>query len=192
MAKNKDKESEENEKQYIYIIQASNEKTKCKVGKTNNLNRRLKQYNSRTGVSKDVIFQYLFTCEVENMEVMEKAIKEKYTHLREEERREMYFYNPTLFKDYVAFIKSHNLYIEEIFIKPVPPKQITKIVAKRGRRGSGSFVETKKPSARLALHLVPFLISVLSFLICDLAIAYHCHYPNYQSPSCHFVSKRLL
>ncbi len=32
----------EEEKHYIYIVQSSIETTKCKIGKTNNLQRRLK------------------------------------------------------------------------------------------------------------------------------------------------------
>jgi predicted GIY-YIG superfamily endonuclease len=34
------------EKQYIYIVQSSKETTKCKIGKTNSLERRLKEYNN--------------------------------------------------------------------------------------------------------------------------------------------------
>ncbi|MDR0569246.1 MAG: GIY-YIG nuclease family protein, partial [Spirochaetaceae bacterium] len=37
------------EKQYIYIVQASKETSRCKIGKTNDLERRLKEYNSITG-----------------------------------------------------------------------------------------------------------------------------------------------
>jgi hypothetical protein len=47
-------------KQYIYIAQASNESTRCKIGKTKSLERRLKEYNNMTGKSKDVVYQYLF------------------------------------------------------------------------------------------------------------------------------------
>ena len=47
-------------KQYIYIVQASLEPAKCKIGKTNDLERRLKEYNNMTGKSKENIYQYLF------------------------------------------------------------------------------------------------------------------------------------
>ncbi|MDR0409351.1 MAG: GIY-YIG nuclease family protein [Spirochaetaceae bacterium] len=47
------------EKQYIYIVQASLEPSKCKIGKTNDLERRLKEYNNITGKSKDNIYRYL-------------------------------------------------------------------------------------------------------------------------------------
>jgi len=40
-------------KEYIYIVQALLERGKCKIGKTNNLERRLKEYNSITEVSID-------------------------------------------------------------------------------------------------------------------------------------------
>ncbi|MDR0522170.1 MAG: GIY-YIG nuclease family protein, partial [Planctomycetaceae bacterium] len=53
-------------KQYIYIVQASLEPSRCKIGKTNDLERRLKEYNNITGKSKDNIYQYLFTCEVKD------------------------------------------------------------------------------------------------------------------------------
>jgi predicted GIY-YIG superfamily endonuclease len=62
-------------KQYIYIVQALLEPSKCKIGKTTDLERRLKEYNNITGKSKDNIYQYLFTCEVKNMAAVEK---EKY------------------------------------------------------------------------------------------------------------------
>ncbi|EPY1732410.1 GIY-YIG nuclease family protein [Campylobacter upsaliensis] len=35
-------------KQYLYIAQGSLEPSKCKIGITNDLNRRLKEYNSTT------------------------------------------------------------------------------------------------------------------------------------------------
>ncbi|WP_270978495.1 GIY-YIG nuclease family protein [Campylobacter upsaliensis] len=38
-------------KQYLYIAQGSLEPSKCKIGITNDLNRRLKEYNSTTGIS---------------------------------------------------------------------------------------------------------------------------------------------
>ena len=62
----------------VYIVQASLEPAKCKIGKTNDLDRRLKEYNNITGVSKENIYQYLFTCEVKNMALVENAVK-KYT-----------------------------------------------------------------------------------------------------------------
>src|SRR5215469_8806003 len=94
------------EKQYIYIVQALLEPAKCKIGKTNDLERRLKDYNGMTGKSKDNIYQYLFTCEVKNMTQVEKDIKEKYCTHREESSKEIYFFNPHFFKHYVTFIQT--------------------------------------------------------------------------------------
>ena len=66
-------------KHFIYIVQAMLEPTKCKIGKTNDLKRRLKEYNNMTGKSKENVYQYLFTCEVKNMTVVENDIKEEYS-----------------------------------------------------------------------------------------------------------------
>jgi predicted GIY-YIG superfamily endonuclease len=71
-------------KQYIYIVQSSKETTKCKIGKTNNLERRLKDYNGMTGKSKDTVYQYLMTCEVKDMTTVENDLKYKFVTLREE------------------------------------------------------------------------------------------------------------
>jgi len=133
LAKNKTDKSKSSvvkPKQYIYIVQASLEPAKCKIGKTNDLDRRLKEYNNMTGKSKDNIYRYLFTCEVKDMAQLENAIKEQFSHLREEKSKEIYFYNSTLFKGYIKFIKSHKMFVKEIFIKTEDKKQIVKIVKK--------------------------------------------------------------
>ena len=117
-------------KEYVYIVQSSLEQTKCKIGITDNLERRLKEYNSTTGKSKDNVYSYLFTCEVKNMRQVENDIKNQFTHLREDTKKEIYFYNSHLFNMYVGFIKSHDLFVEEIFIKPKEKKTVVKIVKK--------------------------------------------------------------
>ena len=99
--------AKEKAKQYIYIVQASLEPAKCKIGITGDLERRLKDYNNMTGKSKDNVYRYVFTCEVNDMAEVENDIKGKFLHLREEASKEIYFYNSILFKDYVKFIKSH-------------------------------------------------------------------------------------
>ena len=119
-----------NENQYIYIIQALLEPTKCKIGKTNDLERRLKEYNSITGKSKENASQYLFSCEVKNMAKVENDIKEKFITLREEKSKEIYFFNSALFEHYVNYIKLHPLFIREIFIKKDNKEPIIKIVKK--------------------------------------------------------------
>ena len=91
-------------KQFIYIAQASNESTRCKIGKTKDLERRLKQYNTMTGKSKDVIYQYLFACEVRDMTSVEKDIKEKFSTYREGKSTEMYILNSEMLPNYINFI----------------------------------------------------------------------------------------
>ena len=115
-------------KQYIYIVQASLEPSKCKIGKTNDLERRLKEYNNITGVSKENKYQYLFTCEVKNMAQVESDIKNQFPNLREEKSKEIYFYNSGLFDDYVKFIKLHKMFVVETYIKPKNKREIIKIV----------------------------------------------------------------
>ena len=117
-------------KQYIYIVQGSLETAKCKIGKTNDLERRLKEYNSMTGKSKDNVYQYLFACEVKNMAQVENDLKEKYFTLREEKSREIYFYNSVWYKHYETFIKTHPMFVKEIIVKAEPKKQVVKIVKK--------------------------------------------------------------
>jgi hypothetical protein len=116
-------------KQYIYIVQATKEDTKCKIGKTNDLDRRLNDYNNRTGKSKENVYQYLFTCEVADMSQVENDIKNEFSKLREQKSREIYFYNNDLIADYANFIKSHKLFVKEIAIKT--PKEKIKIVKEK-------------------------------------------------------------
>jgi len=118
------------EKQYIYIVQAKQEGTRCKIGITNDLKRRLKEYNNTTGKSKDNNSEYLFTCEVKDMAKVENDIKVEFGRLREDKHKEIYFYNSDLFGDYVNFIKSHKLFVKEISIKVEEKKQVVKIVKK--------------------------------------------------------------
>jgi predicted GIY-YIG superfamily endonuclease len=122
--------AKDKKKEYIYIVQASLEPSKCKIGKTNDLERRLKEYNNMTGKSKENIYQYLFTCEVKDMAQVENAVKEKFAALREEKSKEIYFYNTPLFQHYANFIKLHKLYVREIFIKTEDKKEMVKIVKK--------------------------------------------------------------
>ncbi|MCC6866494.1 MAG: GIY-YIG nuclease family protein [Ignavibacteria bacterium] len=117
-------------KQYIYIVQSSHETTKCKIGATIDLKRRLKDYNNMTGKSKENIYRYLFNCEVKDMTQMENEIKKEYSYLREEKSKEIYFYNSDLFDKFVQFIKSHKLFVKEIFLKTDDKKQIVKLIKK--------------------------------------------------------------
>ena len=78
--------------QYVYIVQASAEPAKCKIGVTDDLERRLKDYNSMTGKSTDNLHAYLFTCAVKNMRKVEEDIKGMFYKMREMGSREIYFY----------------------------------------------------------------------------------------------------
>ena len=117
-------------KEYIYIVQARLEPSKCKIGKTNDLDRRLKEYNNMTGKSKENVYKYLFCCEVKDMSALENEIKKKFATLREEKSKEIYFYNSPLFEDYIKFIKSNKLFIKEIYLKTEDKTQKVKIVKK--------------------------------------------------------------
>jgi predicted GIY-YIG superfamily endonuclease len=115
-------------KQYIYIAQAFKEDNVCKIGITNDLKRRLKEYNSTTGKSQGNAHEYLFACEVKNMRQVENDIKNEFLRYREKGKREIYFYNEPLFKDYMQFIRGHKMFVEEVFVKPEPKTQVVKII----------------------------------------------------------------
>lgn len=115
---------------YIYIVQSSLESGKCKIGITDNLERRLKEYNGMTGKSKDNVYRYLFSCEVKAMQSVETDIKKAFSILRETSTREIYFFNEELFVKYVDFIKNHRNFVREIFLRPKDKIQIVKIVKK--------------------------------------------------------------
>jgi hypothetical protein len=117
-------------KQYIYIVQASLEPSKCKIGKTNNLERRLGEYNNITGKSQENFYNYLFTCETTDIPQLEKDIKTEFSKFREQQNKEIYFYNKDLFADYVDFIKNHVLFVEEIYVKNNKQEKIVKIIKK--------------------------------------------------------------
>ncbi|MDR2772994.1 MAG: adenine-specific methyltransferase EcoRI family protein, partial [Elusimicrobiota bacterium] len=93
------------------------------------LDRRLKEYNGMTGKSKENMYRYLFSCEVKNMAEVEKAVKEKYSTLREEKSKEIYFFNSDLFDGYVKFIKASRFFVKEILVE-YGTKEIVKIVKK--------------------------------------------------------------
>jgi len=84
-----------------------------------------------TGKSKDIIYKYLFTCEVKDMAQVENDIKKEYITYRETGSTEMYILNALMFKNYVKFIKSHPLFISEIFIKKDEPIIKVEIVKRK-------------------------------------------------------------
>ena len=121
---------QEIEKEYIYITQASLEPSRCKIGKTNDYERRLKEYNNITGKSQENVYTYLFVCEVSDSTQLEKDLKEEFSILRQAKSREIFLYSPESFSAYVNFIKGHSLFVSEIFIKTKEKKEQIKIVKK--------------------------------------------------------------
>jgi predicted GIY-YIG superfamily endonuclease len=117
--------------QYVYIVQSSKEQNVCKIGKTNDFQRRLKDYNNMTGKSKDNIYRCLFLCEVGDMTQVEKDIKTDFSYLREQKNKEIYFYNNELLEKYVKFIKSHKLFIKEINIENDDNKIVIKYIKQK-------------------------------------------------------------
>ncbi|WP_104682146.1 adenine-specific methyltransferase EcoRI family protein [Helicobacter felis] len=115
-------------REYLYIVQSSLEPSKCKMGITNDLKRRLKEYNSITGQSQENTYNYLFTCEVASMRQIEQDIKNTFAHLREVRTREIYFYNPSLLEMYLSYIKAHPLFLAQVSLKS--PKKTPQIKPK--------------------------------------------------------------
>lgn len=113
-------------KQYIYIAQGNLEPSKCKIGITNDLNRRLKEYNSITGISAENSYSYLFAAEVNDMRALEQDIKNNFSHLREQKSREIYFYNPSLFDMYIDFIQSSEHFLKKVLFKEPKKPNIVK------------------------------------------------------------------
>jgi predicted GIY-YIG superfamily endonuclease len=109
--------SPEKETEYIYIVQSSKEPSWCKIGKSNDYERRLKEYNSMTGKSKDNIYSYLFVCEVKDMRQVENDITAKFKILRQDSKKEIYLCSKESLAEYIKFIKEHPLFIEEIFLE---------------------------------------------------------------------------
>ncbi|EOB5056016.1 adenine-specific methyltransferase EcoRI family protein [Campylobacter upsaliensis] len=113
-------------KQYLYIAQGSLEPSKCKIGITNDLNRRLKEYNSTTGISAENSYSYLFAAEVSDMKALEQDIKNRFFYLRELEKRKIYFYNLSLFDMYVDFIQSSEHFLKKVLFKDPKKPNIVK------------------------------------------------------------------
>ena len=126
------------EKRYVYIGRYKlDDPTKCKIGIAQDLQQRLSQYNSATGISKSNPFAYIFTCEVKNASQVENDIKNQFSYVKENPNsgNEIYFYNPQLFPMYVNFIKSHILFVKELsFVPQVKERPVKiKIVRKVGK-----------------------------------------------------------
>jgi hypothetical protein len=62
------------------------------------------------------------------MTAVENDIREKFSSLREQKSKEIYFYNEPLFRHYVEYIKLNKMFVKEILIKTENKKEIVKIV----------------------------------------------------------------
>jgi hypothetical protein len=69
-------------------------------------------------------------CEVKNMATVENDIKYTFFNMREDPSKEIYFFTPHWFNEYIKFIKSHQLFVQETYIKTEDKKQVVKIVKK--------------------------------------------------------------
>ncbi|AQQ59982.1 DNA methyltransferase [Helicobacter bilis] len=191
-------------KQYLYIIQASKEPSKCKIGITNDLERRLKEYNSITGISLDNTYSYLFTCEVSDMRQIEQDIKNQFPHLREYRSREIYFFNQSLFDMYVDFIQSHPCFLaksntkeskKQTIIKPantptMKERGVTrKLLLDKAMRIKDDEFYTRMEDVEKELSMYPTKIwkDKVVFCNCDDAIGSNRDYTDSSAFSLYFI-----
>ncbi|GAB0172548.1 hypothetical protein NHP164001_05610 [Helicobacter trogontum] len=191
-------------KQYLYIIQASKEPSKCKIGITNDLERRLKEYSSITGISLDNTYSYLFTCEVSDMRQIEQDIKNQFPHLREYRSREIYFFNQSLFDMYVDFIQSHPCFLtksntkeskKQTIIKPsntptMKERGVTrKTLLDKARKIKDDEFYTRMEDVEKELSMYPTKIwkDKVVFCNCDDAIGSNRDYTDSSAFSLYFI-----
>lgn len=86
----------------------------------------MKEYNSTTGISAENSYSYLFAAEVSDMKALEQDIKNRFFYLRELEKREIYFYNLSLFDMYVDFIQSSEHFLKKVLFKDPKKPNIVK------------------------------------------------------------------
>ncbi|WP_104746355.1 adenine-specific methyltransferase EcoRI family protein [Helicobacter bilis] len=195
-------------KQYLYIIQASKEPSKCKIGITNDLERRLKEYNSITGISLDNTYSLLFAAEVSNMRALENDIKMQFSFLRERENKEIYFYNPNLFEMYVNFILESPHFIKRVIFKeskkmrsvkssPQPTMQdrgvTRKLLLDKARRIEDDEFYTRIEDVEKELSMYPTKIwkDKVVFCNCDDAIGSNRDYTDSSAFALYFLKHFL-
>lgn len=115
-------------KRFVYIGRYNLDRHTVKVGITNDLDRRLHEYNHTTGVSSGNEFSYLYTAKVADARTIENAIKKELAHFREDESREIYFYNQAFFNLCIKTIESHLFFEKRLEIKET--KNIIKVFKK--------------------------------------------------------------
>ena len=103
---------QEEEKHFLYIGRYDKDQSTVKIGIASDLERRRKEYNSATGISKSNRFYFLCTFEVKDARKIENDIKKEFGTLRENGSQEVYFCNNYFLEKYVEFIKQHKLFVK--------------------------------------------------------------------------------
>lgn len=120
-------------KQYIYLVQSAHQKSLCEIGTTNDLEQRLKEYNTTTektidGKSKSNSYKYLLACEVKNMAQVESTFSLMFSRFRVDGSENIYFCNQTFFRAQLGFLISNEYCVNAVVIKPEHKKEITNII----------------------------------------------------------------
>lgn len=114
-------------KHFVYIGRYEKDVSTVKIGIASDLERRRKEYNSATGISKSNRFYFIFTCEVEDARKIENDIKKEFGNLRENGSQEVYFCNNYFLESYINFIKNHKLFIKTLPVAKEDEKIVKKI-----------------------------------------------------------------
>ena len=95
-----------------------------------------------TGKSQENHYQYLFTCQVEDMAVVEQNLKNNFLTLREEKSQENYFYIHSWGQNNVHYLQTHPQFLHEIYLQPDENKPIVKIIQKTKPSLQGCYLIT--------------------------------------------------
>jgi len=115
MSKN-DFSEEVQTKQYVYIAQSLQYASFGKIDLTDNYNSRIKALNKQEN-----IYRYVFICEVRDMALVDYDTRAKFWDYKvDNDEVDVFFLNEYLFEMYVEFIRSHPLFVNEVFIMKNP------------------------------------------------------------------------
>ena len=104
--------SKKEAKQYVYIAQSLFESAICKI----DLAYDVKSLNTKQGSPKERKYRIIFSCEVKNAgKVDYDTRKEFWDYKIPDDQEDTFFLNDYWFEEYVAFIKSHPFFVEEVF-----------------------------------------------------------------------------
>ena len=118
---------QEETKHFVYIGRYDKDVSSVKIGIASDLERRRKEYNSATGISKSNRFYFLCTFEVKDARKIENDIKKEFGTLRENGSQEVYFCNNYFLEKYVEFIKQHKLFVKVLPVAKEDEKIVKKI-----------------------------------------------------------------